>query len=276
MLILREREELREALVSYKPAFEALTKVRVLLLGPVGGGKSSFVNSIRSVMYGRVSHLPIMGSSPKGFTKKLKCYDIRVEKGGQPTAVTLCDVMGFGDSEGTGLTLHDTLAVIKGRVPEGHKFRSEAPVNLNTAGYRLSPGMNDTIHCAVFVLDACKVFSYSESVEETLKDVKSEISELDIPHVVLLTHVDQVCHAVQLDAQYIYTSRTVQERIEKAAELLGLPASFVLPIRNYAAEHSVSCNTDILLLSALKHMLQAIDDTFEDYSFSPQEAETKH
>ncbi|XP_036406209.1 interferon-induced protein 44-like [Megalops cyprinoides] len=271
----KKREELRENLTLYKPSFEALSKVRVLLLGPVGAGKSSFINSIRSVLYRRVSLLPIIGSVSEGFTKKLKCYDIRAEKGGQPTALTLCDAMGFGDSEGTGMTLHDTLAVIKGHVPEGHKFQSEASINFNTPGYRQSPAMEDTVHCAVFVLDACKVLSYSENLEKKLKKLHRMISDLGIPHVVLLTHVDQVCHAVQEDVQYVYTSRIVQERMQKAAELVGLPLSFVYPIKNYASEVSVNCNTDILLLSAVNQILQAIDDASEDYPSAPQEAETK-
>ncbi|XP_036406207.1 interferon-induced protein 44-like [Megalops cyprinoides] len=267
---VRNRETLRKNLVSYNPTYESLSKVKILLVGPVGAGKSSFINSIISVMYRHVTQMPIIGCHPDGFTKKLRCYDIRAEKGGQPTALTLCDAMGFGDSEETGLTLHDTLAVIKGHVPEGHKFDREAPINHNTAGYHLSPALKDKIHCAVFVLDACKVLSYSGSLEEMLKRVNSELSDLEIPHMVLLTHVDQVCHAVQEDVQYVYTSRIVQERVEKAAKLVGLPVSSVFPVRNYARENVVNCNVDILMLSAISEMLQAIDDVFDFYTPSTQ------
>eukprot|EP00063_Salmo_salar_P086109 XP_014060944.1 PREDICTED: interferon-induced protein 44-like [Salmo salar] len=105
----------------------------------------------------------------------------------------------------------------------------------------------------------------SEDLTETLRSLQVEISDIDIPQVVLLTHVDQVCHAVQEDVKFVYSSRILQEKMQKAAEVVGLPVSYVLPVKNYSSELSVSCNTDILLLSVVHHILQAVDDTFEDY-----------
>ncbi|XP_029604240.1 interferon-induced protein 44-like isoform X1 [Salmo trutta] len=261
----KDRDSLKENLVSFKPACQSLKRVRVLLLGPAGSGKSSFINSVRSVMYGRVVLLPNIGISAEGFTKRLKCYDIRSERGEKPTALTLCDVLALGDGETTGLTLPDALAVIKGHAPEGHKFQSEAPIDAKCAGYRPEPSMNDKIHCAVFVLDACQVLTYSEGQQTTMRRFHFELSDLDIPQVVLLTHVDQVCHTVQEDVKFVYTGRILQEKMQKAAEVVGLSVSHVFPVKNYSSELSVSCNTDILLLNAVHHILQAVDDTFEDY-----------
>ncbi|XP_029532376.1 interferon-induced protein 44-like [Oncorhynchus nerka] len=258
------RGSLRKNLVSFKPACRSLNRVRVLLMGPAGSGKSSFINSVRSVMFGRVLLLPFIGTATKGFIKKLKSYDIRSERGGKPTALTLCDVLALGDGERTGLTLTDALAVIKGYAPEGHDFQGEAPIKAETPGYRPVPSINDQIHCAVFVLNACQVMTTSDDLTETLRTIQAEIADLDIPQVVLLTHVDQVCHAVQEDVKFVYSSRILQEKMQKAAEVVGLPVSYVLPVKNYSSELSVSCNTDILLLSAIHHILQAVDDTYEE------------
>lgn len=52
--------------------------------------------------------------------------------------------------------------------------------------------------------------------------------------------------------------------MQKAAELVGLPLSYVLPVMNYVSQLKVDCNTDILLLSVVMNILQAVDDTFED------------
>ncbi|KAK6297494.1 hypothetical protein J4Q44_G00320770 [Coregonus suidteri] len=193
----------------------------------------------------------------KELSKQLKSYDIRSERGGKPTALTLCDVLALGDGETTGLTLTDALAVIKGHAPEGHDFQSDAPI-------KADPSINYQIHCAVFVLNACQVMSTSEDLTETLRTLQAEIADLDIPQVVLLTHVDKVCHAVQEDVKFVYSSRILQEKMQKAAEVVGLPVSYVLPVKNYSSELSVSCNTDILLLSAVNHILQAVDDAYEE------------
>uniref|UniRef100_A0A4W5R422 TLDc domain-containing protein n=1 Tax=Hucho hucho TaxID=62062 RepID=A0A4W5R422_9TELE len=65
-----KRGSLRKNLVSFKPACRSINRVRVLLMGPAGSGKSSFINSVRSVMFGRVLLLPFIGTATKGFIKK--------------------------------------------------------------------------------------------------------------------------------------------------------------------------------------------------------------
>ncbi len=54
---------------------------------------------------------------------QLRSYNIRGagEDANEPTALVLCDIMGVGEGESTGLTLHDALSVIKGHAPEGHQ-----------------------------------------------------------------------------------------------------------------------------------------------------------
>lgn len=75
---------------------------------------------------------------------------------------------------------------------------------------------------------------------------------------------------------YIYVNKIFSKcfmflstlQMHKAAELVGLPVSYVLPVKNYSTELSVNCNMDILLLSAVQNILQAVDDN-EDNSSSP-------
>ncbi|XP_036416299.1 interferon-induced protein 44-like isoform X3 [Colossoma macropomum] len=258
------RQSLRQSFVSYKLMLETLPRVRALLLGPVGSGKSSLVNSIRSTMYRRIVHLPNVGMATGNFTKKLKSYDIRAEKGGSPSALSLCDVLAIGDEDFTGLSLSDTLAVIKGHVPEGYQFQSDFPINDKVSGYRAAPTLKDQIHCVLFVLDASKVTSYSSSLRTSLRKLHTTVSNLGIPQLILLTHVDLVCYAVKENMMSVYSSRDVQEKMQKAADLVGLPLSYVLPVKNYISQLSVDLNTDILLLSVVNSILQAVDDTLED------------
>ncbi|KAG9282366.1 hypothetical protein AMEX_G1013 [Astyanax mexicanus] len=258
------RKRLRENFVSYKLVVETVSQVRALLLGPVGSGKSSLINSIRSTMFKRIMHLPNVGTAAGSFTKKLKSYDIRVEKGGPPTALSLCDVMAIGDEDFTGLSLSDTLAVIKGHVPEGYQFQSDVPISDKISDYRAAPTLKDQVHGVLFVLDASKVTSYSTSLRNNLRKLHTTASDMGIPQLILLTHVDLVCCAVKEDVKYVYSSRALQEKMQEAAELVGLPLSYVVPVKNYMSELSVDRNTDILLLSAVNIILQAVDDALED------------
>lgn len=70
--VFRAKETLMESVRSFKPASESVTKARVLLIGPVGAGKSSFISSVQSVFSGRVINRAMVGSSSStSFTKKV-------------------------------------------------------------------------------------------------------------------------------------------------------------------------------------------------------------
>ncbi|XP_042560310.1 interferon-induced protein 44-like [Clupea harengus] len=262
----RTREDFRESFVFHKVFIESLNSVRVLLLGPTGSGKSSFVNSVRSVMFKRTTHMPASGAGAPGHFKKLKSSIIRAGRGGSPTSLTLCEVMALGEGESAGLSVSDALAVVKGHVPEGYSFQSDTPCNSQTSGYRADPGIKDRIHCVLFVLDARKITTYDGDLQKTIRMLQAKISDLDVPQIVLLTHVDQLCHAE--DVKYVYTSRAVKDKMQKAAEFVSMPMCHVLPVKNYAVELDTDCNNDILILSAVHSVLQAIDDTLDDQCVS--------
>lgn len=77
--VLRERERLMESIKSFKPAAETVTEARILLIGPVGAGKSSFISSVQSVFSGRVINRAMVGSSfSTSFTTKVNMKGSRL------------------------------------------------------------------------------------------------------------------------------------------------------------------------------------------------------
>ncbi|KAM9461845.1 interferon-induced protein 44 isoform 2-T2 [Clarias gariepinus] len=258
------REELMEKVESYKPASGAVSEARVLLLGPVGAGKSSFISSVQSVFSGRVVNRAMVGSSASvGFTKKLQAFPIRRSgESSDSTALTLCDIMGIGDS--TGLSLYDALCVVKGHVIEGHQFSAEEPVRSDTMGFIKKPTLKDKIHCVVFVVDASKINTYAKGLSTTFQQLREHISSLGVHQVALLTHVDEVCTVTSRDVSQVYRSRDVQQLMVKAGELIGMATSYIVPVRNYSSQLELDDNIDILLLSAVDHILQYVNLYFQD------------
>ncbi|XP_076009765.1 interferon-induced protein 44-like isoform X2 [Genypterus blacodes] len=257
-----QKMSLMKTVGSYRPSCQEVTRARVLLLGPVNSGKSSFISSVQSVFNGRVTNRAMVGSSSTSFTKK--SFTIYGQKGGEPTGLVLCDVMGLSDGEMTGLSLHDTLATIKGHVPEGHRFRAAQPVRSETVGYVKKPMLEDKIHCVVFVVDASKISSYPKGLNTTFQQLREHISDLGVHQVALLTHVDSICSETAKDVTQVYRSRIIQQTIEKAGALLGMSASYIVPVKNYSSELTVDENTDLLLLSAVDHILQYVDLYLQD------------
>ncbi|XP_031587469.2 interferon-induced protein 44-like isoform X2 [Oreochromis aureus] len=266
------RTSLMETITSYRPSCGEVPQARVLLLGPVSSGKSSFISSVQSVFNGRVTNRAMVGSFSSGFTKK--SFNIRGKKDEDHTGLVLCDTMGMSEDGMTGLTLHDILSVVKGHVPEGHKFSPDQPVSASeTVGYVKRPSLKDKVHCVAFVVDASKITTYPKGLSTTFKQLRKHISDLGVHQVALLSHVDQVCLQTAKDVTGVYESRTIQDVMGKAAALLGMSTSYIVPVKNYSSELDLDVNTDVLLLSAVDHILQYADLYFQDNA--PQNKELK-
>ncbi|XP_042371117.1 interferon-induced protein 44 isoform X2 [Plectropomus leopardus] len=259
-----QRTSLMKTVSSYRPSCEEVTQARVLLLGPVGCGKSSFISSVQSVFNGRVTNRAMVGSSSTNFTKKLQSFSIQGGEEKDPTGLVLCDIGGMGGGEMTGLTLYDILSVINGHVPEGHKFRPDQPVRSETVGYVKRPSLKDKIHCVAFVVDASKIVTYSKLFSTTFQRLREHISDLGVHQVALLTHIDQICPETAKDVTQVYKSRVIRDMMGKAGDLLGMSTSYIVPVKNYSSELDLDDNTDVLLLSAVDHILQYADLFFQD------------
>lgn len=259
-----KKTALMKTISSYIPSCEEVTQARVLLLGPCGSGKSSFISSVQSVFNGRVTNRAMVGSSSTSFTKKLQSFNIHGQKGEDPFRLVLCDVAGFGDGMMTGLTLCDTLSVIKGHVPEGHKFSPDRPVTSDTWSYVKKPRVKDKIHCVAFVVDASKISCYPKALSTTFQQLREHISDLGIHQVALLTHIDKICPETAKDVAQVYKSRIIRDTMDTAGALLGMSKSYIVPVKNYSSELDLDVNTDMLLLSAVDHILQYAELYFQD------------
>jgi ABC-type branched-subunit amino acid transport system ATPase component len=61
--------ELQEEIVNFKPIQDLnVSEARILMLGPVGAGKSSFFNTIDSIYRGRITQRAGSGSSEHSLT----------------------------------------------------------------------------------------------------------------------------------------------------------------------------------------------------------------
>ncbi|XDV22463.1 hypothetical protein PO909_027350 [Leuciscus waleckii] len=64
----KRREELMDLIRNHKPLMPSVSRVRILMIGPVGAGKSSFFNSINSVFMGHVTSKAMSGSAGTSLT----------------------------------------------------------------------------------------------------------------------------------------------------------------------------------------------------------------
>uniref|UniRef100_A0A8D0ULM2 TLDc domain-containing protein n=1 Tax=Sus scrofa TaxID=9823 RepID=A0A8D0ULM2_PIG len=87
------RDSLLAELRAYRPYADLVSEIRILLLGPVGSGKSSFFNSVKSIFRGHLTRQAIVGSDISSITEKYRIYSVKDEKDGKSLPFMLYDFL---------------------------------------------------------------------------------------------------------------------------------------------------------------------------------------
>ncbi|XP_053391218.1 interferon-induced protein 44-like isoform X1 [Mercenaria mercenaria] len=250
--------ELTEDIVAFKPLPDLkVTDARILIIGPVGAGKSSFYNTINSVFRGRITQKACSGSAEQSLTTAYTPYKVKV-KSGAPLNFRLCDTRGLEESQG--LDVLECNYLLDGNIPNYYQFNPTTLISPKTPGFKASPTTNDVIHCAVFVLDATTLEVLSTKIIEKMKGFQNLMNQKGIPQIILLTKIDKLCNNVEKDVSLVFKSPEVEQHVEKASQLLGLPRANVLPVKNYENENELDDNISILALLALRQILYFAED----------------
>ncbi|XP_023064657.1 interferon-induced protein 44 isoform X2 [Piliocolobus tephrosceles] len=257
------RKSLLSALRTYEPYGSLVPQIRILLLGPVGAGKSSFFNSVRSVFQGHVTHQALVGTNRTGISEKYRTYSIRDGKDGKYLPFILCDSLGLGEKEG-GLCRDDILYILNGNIRDRYQFNPMESIKLGHRDYIDSPSLKDRIHCVAFVFDTNSVEHFSSQMIVKIKRLRRELINAGVVHVALLTHVDSMDLITKGDLIEIDRCVPLRSKLEEFQRKLGFALSDVSVVSNYSSEWELDPVKDVLILSALRRMLWAADDFLED------------
>lgn len=240
-----------------------LRSARVLFLGPIRAGKSSFINSIASIDKGRIAAPLLAGAADKSMSKKLKQY--------KPKKILqnfrLLDTMGIEEQEGAGFNIKDVIYVIEGNVKPDYKFIPDKPIDKSDEkSFKENPKLADKSHCIVIVMDSIVIDtdSISDESKKKIKALQQHVSDHDVPTVLILTKIDELCEEVKKDITRTYHSRKVRDVVQKAKELFGVLEMNIFPVKNYSKEKELNHNMNILILLALRRMMQIASDRLEN------------
>ncbi|ROL55146.1 Interferon-induced protein 44 [Anabarilius grahami] len=266
--------ERRKALLSiisgWKPSVSSVKQAQILLVGPVGAGKSSFFNSINSVFKGYVSIQANTGTAGTSLTTQFRTYCIKPGSGVGHVPFTMCDSMGLEEGLNSGLDVEDFASILKGHIQDRYQFNPSMPIQPDSPHFRKSPGFKDKIHCVVYVIDTCKVKLLSDKMIDKLAVFRRKTNQLGVPQLVLLTKVDEACPLVAEDLKNVYQSHYINKMVQEVSAQLGVSLSAVIPVKNYCQELEIDPQTDILLLNAVVQILRAAEGYFDDL-YCPEE-----
>ncbi|XP_006086181.1 interferon-induced protein 44-like [Myotis lucifugus] len=262
--VAQYRNKLLSELRAYTPCADLVSKINILLLGPVGSGKSSFFNSVKSVFQGHVTRQAAVGSDVTSITELYRMYSIQDEKDGKSLPFILCDTMGLDEKEGAGLCMDDISHILEGCVPDRYHFRPQQPITSRHPTFITSPSLKDRIHCVAYVLDINCIDSLSFEMVAKFKQVQKIVLNYGVPQVALLTKVKNYHGVLQEDFLNMNNTMTSQSQIMKIQAMLKIPISNILMVENYAPEWEQDPLKDVLILSALRQMLRTADDYLDD------------
>ncbi|XP_028846266.1 uncharacterized protein LOC114796429 isoform X2 [Denticeps clupeoides] len=252
------KEDLRNLVIS-NPEVKQL---RILLHGPVGAGKSSFINAIDSIFQGRMACASLAEAATAGtsFTKVFKTYKIRNKQYGSYLPFVISDIMGLQPCESEGAHQDDLIQALEGRLMDGYKFNPISPLSESDQGYKPNPSNSDKTHCLVSIIPASKISLMDNKIIEKMRKIREKASDMGIPQVVVLTMVDQACPEVNKNLKMIYRSKKIKEKMLECENRLGVPMNCILPVKNYHEEISLNEDVDCVVLRALSQIIHFAND----------------
>ncbi|XP_034741670.1 interferon-induced protein 44-like, partial [Etheostoma cragini] len=263
----RDNERDLHYVQEYEPENEDNKHLRILLYGPVGAGKSSFINSVSSIIKGRLTTPALASSitSDKSFTKKYETHKIMKGRGQSKTYYPFVfnDVMGLENGDGDGVRADDIKLALNGHVKEGYKFNPVSPLTAKDPWYNPNPSADDKVHILVCVFSANSA-EITDSVLKKMAEIREVASDIGIPQMAIGTQVDLACPETEKELRNVYKSKHIKKKVKDFSAAVGIPENCIFPVKNYSEKEDKDVIT--LILSALRQMIDFGDDFIEKYS----------
>lgn len=254
------KESLLQMIHKYTPRHgEQL--LRILVYGPVGAGKSSFINSVTSALYGRMSYEAAANtadSATRSFTLKYETHRIYKDGGYSDECYPFVfnDLMGMEGGEKMGIDPQDIKLALMGHVKEGYKFNPMSPLDKLDYHYNPNPTIDDKVHVLVLMLPA-NSSAIDHSMILKMKEVRETARDLGIPQLAVGTHVDVNCPEINKDLKNIYRSKSLKNKMDEFSHAVGIPLNGIMGVKNYSEETDNDDIVDTLILIALRNMVNS-------------------
>ncbi|XP_075872608.1 interferon-induced protein 44-like [Nelusetta ayraudi] len=234
--------------------------IKILLYGPVGAGKSSYINSVQSALRNRIHNQTAVGAiGGRSFTRGYTVHTIPREGGGLFPFV-LVDTVGLEKEQPTEEIIKQAL---RGRLRSGYEFKAGENI-LQDPFYNHNPVAADQVDVAVCVCPMNIAFPLDDRTLNGMQAITLEARDLNIPHLAILTKVDLVSPLSNWNLGFVYREASIKLKMEQFSAGVGIPMNCIFPVKNYHEETSLDRDITALVLDALKNIVTTGLDHFEE------------
>ncbi|XP_053404060.1 interferon-induced protein 44-like [Mercenaria mercenaria] len=276
LLIRRLIEEKHAVLTNLWKEMTALgdNTLRILCVGAVNSGKTSFVDSILSTLRDEI-YSKASGGYATGGNSELsnnvstteEMYRFRYKQKLEEedklcsSSVFIGDLPGF--QENLGIQLEAVKYVVQGHVPNSYKIKYG--ISRDSAKFKKHPEKKDKVKCVCFIFDiSTPADELPGKIQEALKNLQRWLLGKKIPYIVILTKCDLLNAEIGEGKYQVFENNTLKENKDKLIKMFGFKQSKMFPVVNYIHEDTVVPESDALLIAALKEILKLGKEYFED------------
>ncbi|XP_041960347.1 interferon-induced protein 44-like isoform X2 [Alosa sapidissima] len=266
-------EKPKETLRALQPKHPDVEHLRILVIGPVGAGKSSFIHSIDSIFQNKIMNASYrVATDQRSFTNTFTTYTFQDQSGNRLPFV-IGDVMGLENEDDSGANTEDIVNALKGHIKENYTFNSVKACSVNDPGYNSNPTLNDKVHCLVFVIPIDNFANHAkeratvlmhDNLIRKMQNIRRKARDLRIRQVIILTKVDLDCHHVTEGIKNVYRSKNIHQKAEACSKALGIPKSDIFLVSNYHNDKQLNSDKDEVLLFTLTQILNYANEFVED------------
>ncbi|XP_060557166.1 interferon-induced protein 44-like [Ruditapes philippinarum] len=237
-------------------------EINLLIQGPVSAGKSSFINSVLSYKCSSRITKAGAGSCSDSYTKCLADYTEEE----LPKGYRIFDCMGLEPTDRKGFHINDFELLIEGHIKTGYQFNHLSPITNSNNKFRKTPNFWNKMHCVIFVVSAVSIQAGLQA-EYVIKinDMQKTLKDQDIPSILILTKVDELCDEVEKDITKMFWSIKVRDAVQTAKDLFGIEVASVYPVKNYVKDLNIYTEMNIPLLLALKGAMHVAEAKINRY-----------
>ncbi|XP_062610435.1 uncharacterized protein LOC134272204 [Saccostrea cucullata] len=240
---------------------EECTRINILLVGPTGAGKSSFLNTSATALEdkGRMIHVSTTRRiESESATMKLIPEELKINKDKNLTAM-IFDCRGLTMTGKQPIGKKEMELIIGGHIRPFSEISDAMSMMKNEHIYLKDPNIEDEMHCIVYAIKAIRDGELlNENLNRELKSLLDILTSTSKPQFILLTNMDKV--VPNNDIANLFRYPCVKRKCNEASDVTHVTPAYILPTANYTTELEPTDVKDALCLLNLYRIVSNAHD----------------